>query len=96
MIKIQVENGWIKIGQFNKQKKLEWEERRDILVKYPNSWEKDHIYILYTVDEEHGNGWYIPYSYYGKMTHFFDALVRAGKLVYETTRGSDTKYTATR
>ena len=95
---IIVEEGLIKIGQFNKQKEMEWELRQTILVRYPNSWEKSDIYIRYKADEETGNGWYIPSSYHREMTLFFDALVRDGKLVPETFRGpsSGTKYTATR
>jgi hypothetical protein len=42
--KFKVENGWIKIGQLNEHEKLEWEARRDILVKYQNSWEKVNLY----------------------------------------------------
>jgi hypothetical protein len=85
---IMVKNGVIKIGKFNRQEELDWEEREQILVKYENPQKAPYIYIPYKDDEwETGKGWYIPSSSSEKMRCFFDALVRDGKLVPRNYRG---------
>jgi hypothetical protein len=96
---ITVAHGVIKIGQHDKQNVMDWEESKQILVKYTNYRQEPYIYIPYKDDEEEtGKGWYIPSSSSEKMRCFFDALVRDGKLVPRNYRGPycGTLYIATR